>query len=214
MLTVDDYGQIRRAYRDGLGIRAIARTFHHSRRNVRKALAGPEPQPYTRARDPAAPKLGPFKAIIDQILAEDEQAPRKQRHTAAQIFRRLRDEQGYTGGYDQVRRYLGGHRRRRIETFIPLAHEPGQRLELDFGHIYADFPDSRRQVPVLLPTWSFSNFAFTRRPSSCTCRPRRTGRSGLELGFAARTHPQRHRLAGSRISPVWPNYLRISAGVG
>lgn len=160
MLTVDDYGQIRRAHRDGLGIRAIARTFHHSRRNVRKALASPEPQPYTRARDPAAPKLGPFKAIIDQILAEDEQAPRKQRHTAAQVFRRLRDEQGYRGGYDQVRRYLGGHRRRRIETFIPLSHEPGQRLELDFGHIYADFPDGRRQVPVLLPTWSFSNFAF------------------------------------------------------
>jgi len=31
---------------------------------------------------------------------------------------------------------------------------------LDFGHIYADFPDGRRQVPVLIPTWSFSNFAF------------------------------------------------------
>ena len=39
MLTVDDFGQIRRAHRDGMTIRAIARTFHHSRRKIRDALA-------------------------------------------------------------------------------------------------------------------------------------------------------------------------------
>jgi transposase len=89
MLTVEDYGVIRRANRDGMSIRAIARTFHHSRRKVREALANPEHRPYTRTQEPQAPKLGPFKPLIDQILAEDEQAPRKQRHTAAQVFRRL-----------------------------------------------------------------------------------------------------------------------------
>jgi len=31
MLTVEDDGRIRRAHRDGMSIRAIARTFHHSR---------------------------------------------------------------------------------------------------------------------------------------------------------------------------------------
>jgi transposase len=46
------------------------------------------------------------------------------------------------------------------ETFIPLDHDPGQRLEADFGHIYADFPAGRRQVPVLLVTWSYSNCPF------------------------------------------------------
>jgi transposase len=160
MLTVEDYGVIRRAHRDGMGIRAIARQFHHSRRKVRDALASPEPLPYTRAKEPDAPKLGPFKATIDQILAADELAPPKQRHTAMQVFRRLRDEHDYAGGYDQVRRYVAGHRRRHEVTFIPLSHDPGQRMELDFGHIYADFPDGRRQVPVLIPTWSFSHFAF------------------------------------------------------
>jgi len=160
MLSVEDYGVIRRAHRDGMSIRAIARQFHHSRRKVRDALASPEPQPYTRAKEADAPKLGPFKPTIDQILADDEQAPPKQRHTAMQVFRRLRDGQEYAGGYDQVRRYISGHRQRYEVTFIPLSHDPGQRLELDFGHIYADFPDGRRQVPVLIPTWSFSNFAF------------------------------------------------------
>jgi len=78
MLTAADYGVIRRAQRDGMSIRAIARTFHHSRRKVRGALASPEPQPYTRTKEADAPKLGLFKAMIDQVLADDESAPAKQ----------------------------------------------------------------------------------------------------------------------------------------
>jgi len=156
MLTVEDYGRIRRAHRDGMSVRAIARTFGHSRRKVRQVLAEPQPKPYTRSKEPAAPKLGPFKSIIEQILVDDEQAPAKQRHTAAQIHRRLWREHGYSGGYDQVRRYVRRLRKRKIETFIPLSHDPGQRMEVDFGHIYVDFPDSRRQVSVLLLTWSYS----------------------------------------------------------
>ena len=106
MVTVDDYGAIRRARRDGLTIRQIARQFGHSRNTVRHALvhADPHPEPLTRNR--SAPRLGPFQAVIDQILRDDETAPPKQRHTAAQVFRRIRDEQGYVGGYAQVRRYL------------------------------------------------------------------------------------------------------------
>lgn len=155
MLTVDDFGQIRRSLRDGESIRSIAKRLHHSRGKVREALANPEPRPYTRSQPPPAPKLGPFHGLIDQILVEDEQAPRKQRHTGTQIFRRLLLE-GYLGGYDQVRRYVGRRRRRSRETFIPLEHEPGQRAEADFGHIYADFPEGRRQVPVLLLAWAWS----------------------------------------------------------
>lgn len=160
MLTVDDYGEIRRAQRDGMSMRAIARALHHSRRKIREALATPEPQAYTRRRAPPAPVSGPFHAIIDAILAADEPAPRKQRHTAQQVFCRLRDEHGYAGGYDAVRRYIGRHRRRERETFIPLAHDPGQRLECEFGHIHVDFPEGRRLVSVLLTTWAYSYCPF------------------------------------------------------
>src|SRR5947207_2704791 len=135
MLTVDQYGNLRRAHRDGMSIRDIARTFHHSRRKVRQILAEAQPRPYTRTQPPPAPVLGAYHGAIDAILAADESAPPKQRHTAMQVYRRLRDEHGYQGGYDQVRRYVGQHRRDRRETFIPLAHDPGQRLECDFGHI-------------------------------------------------------------------------------
>jgi transposase len=160
VVTVDDYGAIRRAHRDGLSIRQIARRFGHSRRTVRHALvhADPHPEPLTRNR--AAPKLGPFQTLIDQILIEDRTAPPKQRHTAAQIYRRLRDENGYHGGYAQVQRYLRQHRRRYEETFIPLGHRPGRRLEADFGHIHVDFPEGRKLVPFLVTTWAFSNAPF------------------------------------------------------
>jgi transposase len=158
VLTVDDYGAIRRARRDGKSIRQIAREFGLSRITVRKALK--QPVPVAKVRDRPAPKLGPFQAAIDQILADDESAPPKQRHTAAQVYRRLRAESGYLGGYAQVQRYVRQHRRRYQETFIPLAHPPGQRLEADFGHIHVDFPDGRRLVPFLVATWAYSNAPF------------------------------------------------------
>jgi hypothetical protein len=41
---------------------------------------------------------GPFRSIIDQILLDGETAPAKQRHTAAHVFRRIRDEHHYRGG--------------------------------------------------------------------------------------------------------------------
>jgi transposase len=160
MLKVDDYGKVRIAHRDGMSIREIARCFKHSRRKVREILANPQPAAYTRARPKVAPVLGSFHTVIDAILADDEQAPPKQRHTAMQLYRRLRDEYHYAGGYDQVRRYVGTHRRDRRETFIPLAHDPGQRLECDFGHIHVDFPDGRVMVPVLVTAWGYSNYSF------------------------------------------------------
>jgi transposase len=160
MLTVDQYGKIRRAARKGMSIREMARTFGHSRHKIREVLKEPQPKSYTRSKPPPAPVLGPFHSFIDAILVADEDAPRKQRHTAMQVFRRLVEEHGYKGGYDQVRRYIGQKRRDHRETFIPLAHDPGQRLEADFGHIHVDFPDGRRLVPVLITAWSYSNYGF------------------------------------------------------
>jgi transposase len=160
MHTVDDYAAIRRAHRDGLSIRQIARHMRLGRDTVPKALQDPEPKPYTLSQPRPAPIFGPFRAVVDGILADDVHAPRKQRHTASQVFRRLRDEYGYAGGYDQVRRYLKDRRLRQRETFVPLDHPPGHRAEADFGHIAVDFPDGRRQVPVLLVTWSYSNALF------------------------------------------------------
>lgn len=160
MLTVDQYARIRQLRRDGLTIRQIADQLNHSPKTILKALAHPEPVPPAASEPRAAPIFGPFRVFVEAILAEDETAPRKQRHTATQVYRRLVAEHSYTGGYDQVRRYLKQRRLDRRETFIPLEHRPGVRAEADFGHIQVDFPDGRHQVPVLIVTWSYSNAPF------------------------------------------------------
>ena len=157
---MDHYLQIRLAHRDGMSVRQIARKLGHSRETVKKALVQPTPLPYTRTSPASCPKLGPFIGQIEQILTEDQSAPRKQRHTAARIFQRLRDEQQYPGGYDQVRRFVAAHRRKERETHLLLDHPPGGRVECDFGHIHVDFPEGRRLVPVLLAVWSYSHHAY------------------------------------------------------
>lgn len=161
MLTVYDYGRIRRAYRDGMSIREIARTFHHSRRKIREVVRGSgEPQPYHKRQVQVAPQLGEFHDVILELLREDEQAPPKQRHTIMRLFERLRDEHGYQGSYSTVRRFVARHRQTKRETFIPLDHQPGQRMEADFGEIQVDFPEGRRKVNVLILVWSYSNAPF------------------------------------------------------
>jgi transposase len=160
VLTVDDYGAIRRAHRDGLPIKQIVREFGYSKNTIRKILRQAEPNPIPTPRRRAAPILGPHREVIDQILAEDRTAPPKQRHTAMQLFRRLQAEQGYDGCYSQVQRYVRRQCVRQRETFIPLSHAPGQRLEADFGHIHVDFPDGRRLIPFLVTTWAYSNYPF------------------------------------------------------
>lgn len=160
VLTVDDYGAIRRARRDGKSIRQIAREFDHSRNTIRKILLQAEPDPIPQKRVRNAPQLGPFLPLIQQILKDDESAPPKQRHTAAQIYRRLCQEHQYKGSYSSVRRCVRTHRRNTAETFIPLEHPAGHRMEADFGHIHVDFPDGRRLVSFLVVVWAYSNAPF------------------------------------------------------
>jgi transposase len=160
MLTVDDFAQIRQARRDGLSIRQLAKQFRHSNRTIIKVLGQAEPKSYTLSKPRSAPVFDKFRSIVDEILERDRTAPAKQRHTAKQIHRRLISEHGYTGSYHPIQRYLKQHHLERRETFIPLEHPPGHRIEADFGHIYVDFPDGRRQVPVLVTTWSYSNCPF------------------------------------------------------
>ena len=106
MLTVDHYARIRQLHRDGRTIRQIADQLHHSPKTILKALKHPEPVRRTRTEPRTAPVFGPFRALVDAIVAADETAPRKQRHTASQIYRRLVAEYGYTGSYGPIQRYL------------------------------------------------------------------------------------------------------------
>ncbi len=133
MKDVELYAKVRHAvWIEGLSKRAAARRFGIDPRTVDKMLVFSVPPGYRRSKPPEKPKLGPFIAIIDGILAEDKGRPKKQQHTAKRIFERLRDEHGFTGGITIVKDYVAGWRQRAREMFVPLAHAPGH-AQVDFG---------------------------------------------------------------------------------
>jgi hypothetical protein len=82
---VELFEAIRRDHRrEGLSVRGLADRYRVHRRAVRQALACAEP-PRRKTPVRAAPRLDPAKALIDAMLREDLDAPRKQRHTARRV---------------------------------------------------------------------------------------------------------------------------------
>ncbi len=88
------FARIRRDARvEGLSIRELARRHGVGRPAVRQALAQAEP-PARKPRVRRAPRLDVFRPVIDEMLRQDLDGPRKQRQTARRIFARLAEEHG------------------------------------------------------------------------------------------------------------------------
>lgn len=114
-------------------IRKISKELGVSRQSVRKALASTEIPKYNLTKPRPCPVLDKFRGIIDAWLAEDERAPKKQRHTARRIYDRLVAEYGFTGGESTVRHYVAQVRRKAQEVFIPLEAAWGEQAQVDWG---------------------------------------------------------------------------------
>ena len=109
MKRVELYARVRQAVMiDGLSQREAARWFGIDPRTVKKMLSYSVPPGYVRTRPPVRPKLDPFTGVIDRILEEDKDRPKKQRHTSKRIFERLRDEYGFAGGVTIVKDCIYG----------------------------------------------------------------------------------------------------------
>ncbi len=127
------YAAVRRSvYVEGLSERAAARRFGLARETVRKMLRYRLPPGYRRAKPIRCPKLDAFTRVIDQILTDDQQRPKKQRHTAKRIWERLCVEHAFTGGHTIVKDYVRRQKLGGQEMFVPLAHPPGD-AQADFG---------------------------------------------------------------------------------
>lgn len=170
MISVETREQIRRAYFiEHKSIRHIARELKCSRHTVDKAIASAEPARYTLSVPRPSPVLGPYKAFIDQCLAENARLPRKQRYTAHKIFVEL-VAQGYAGAESTVRSYVGQQRqaKRRPEVFIPLEFDPGGDAQVDWGEGQAIVGGERVTAQLFVMRLCYSRRLFIMAfPSQC-----------------------------------------------
>lgn len=132
----------------GWSIRKISRHLEISRQAVRKALASAEPPRYRRCEPRPCPVMDPYREVVQRWLADDEQAPRKQRHTARRIYDRLVAEHDFRGAASTVRRYVARLRPAAREAFIPLTADYGQQAQIDWGQATVEL-DGRPTVAHL-----------------------------------------------------------------
>ena len=162
---MEQFEQIRRDRdREGLSIRALAERQGVHRRAVRQALLSALPPAKRAPVSRPAPKLGPYRALIDSWLEADREAPRKQRHTAKRIWRRLVDEHGADVAEVTVRQYVRQRKRELgwpvCEVFVPQVHAPGVEAEVDWGQAEVELAGVLTTVHLFVMRASFSGAAF------------------------------------------------------
>lgn len=171
MLTMDRIHLIRQMYYEqDKNLSEIASETGLDWKTVRKYVDLedfniPAPKPETEVNHES--KLDPFKPLIDQWLADDKKAKRKQRHSAKRIFERLKKEAtGFNCSYRLVADYVSKKKQElslaKPEGYIPLLHRPGE-AQVDFGT--ADFIENgrlRQDGKYLVMSFPHSNGGYVR----------------------------------------------------
>ena len=111
MIAMDKVHSIRQLfYEQGKSVSAIAAETGHDRKTICKYLDMTDfntPEPKKEDPENMCPKLDSYKPLIDQWLLDDRKAPRKQRHTAKRVFKRLQAEtEDFDCSYRLVAQYV------------------------------------------------------------------------------------------------------------
>jgi transposase len=164
---VELFEQLRREHEFGVGtIAGVAAKFGVHRRMVRQAIAGATPPTHSYPQR-ARPKLEAVAAFIDRVLDEDRRAPRKQRHTARRIYRRiLREFPDAAIAESTVRNHVRARKHQMglvlRETFVPQSYSWGQEAQVDWYEAWADLGGERTRVQVFAMRSMASGAAFHR----------------------------------------------------
>jgi len=175
MSRVELFAAIRRDSRAGMSGRALSRKYNVARRTVDQALASAWPAPRKQLPKRAS-RLDPYKPVIDAILRQDLDAPRKQRYTVKRIFERLLDEHDAAGiSYAMVRDYVAQRgsevraeagRGPAAEAFIEQSHRPGAEAEVDFGEVWINLAGTVTRCYLFSLRLSYSGKAVHRISAS------------------------------------------------
>ena len=104
--------------------------------------------------------------IIEQWLMRDRQQPRKQRHTARQVYTRLLEEHQFKGAEVSVRRWVRQWKAAqgwgRSEAVLPLDPEVAREAEVNWGTAWVQMAGLRRQVKFFVRRPRYSGKPFVR----------------------------------------------------
>ena len=179
MLVVETIAKIRRAYFvQGKSIKQICRELRVSRNTVRKVVrSGATEFSYDRSVQPR-PKIGPWRAELDEMLAENARRSRRERLTLVRIYEELRNR-GYDGSYDAIRRYAASwsktEREASASAYVPLSFDPGEAYQFDWSHEIVILDGATVTVKVAHVRLSHSRMPFVRAypretQEPCHCR--------------------------------------------
>lgn len=147
----------RRVLVEGVSKRQVCRETGLHWDTLQKMLEHPKPPGYRRTRSRQT-KLDAYRPMIERMLQEDKQLPRRQRHTAKRIYERLCDE-GFTGGYTIVKDMVRALRATNQEVYVPLSHDPGE-AQVDFGEALVKMGGVLRKVAFFAMVLPYSDAMF------------------------------------------------------
>ena len=127
MRSVSEWAQVKTLAADGISQREIAVRLGMNRRTVKRLADAPEPPRYQRR--PAGSMLDPLDGVLRQLIAEveDIKAPR--------VTELLREEYGYSGSVDLVRKRLAELRPRSQRPAQRTGYRPGQVMQVDWAEM-------------------------------------------------------------------------------
>ncbi|WP_028065479.1 helix-turn-helix domain-containing protein [Solirubrobacter soli] len=135
---------------DGVSQREIAARLGINRRTVARLAAAEEPPSYSRA--PAGSMLDRFEPVMRRLLVEwpEMKAPR--------MTEILREDYGYAGSVDLVKRRLARMRPARERPAQKTGYRPGQVLQVDWAEMPTRprIAGRERRVYALICTLPFS----------------------------------------------------------
>lgn len=147
----------------GKSINAIAKAVACSWETAKKYADGDVDLRVRGRRKRDKPVIGPFEDIINAWLEEDQRRPRKQRRTAAKIYRDL-CEIGFSGASKTVREYVGKRKQQMKdaarEQYVRLEHAPGT-AQVDFGEFQAVYNGQEVTAHALTLSFPYSNAYVT-----------------------------------------------------
>jgi transposase len=158
----------RRVLTKELSKRAACKKYDLGWHTLAKILAHDEPPGYRQTKPRGKPKIDAFLPLIHEILVQDRQAPKKQRHTAWRIFERLQKEHQFTGKYTIVKDAVRAWKQSHKEVFLPLSHPPGE-AQVDFGEATIRLAGEETKVALFVMTLPYSGAIFIQAfPRECT----------------------------------------------